>query len=115
MPGMGGNAVSMPGLALILAIFILGHAVWTADRLARLSRSDAAEPAPRDTPGPPLRITSTMTAARPGSTAQVLVARDSAISRSAQLSRPQMLAPRLAASYKIAMSITMVYMLMLMA
>ncbi len=117
MPGMSGPGVSSswPGLALILAIYILGYAVWTADRLARLSRSDAAGLVPSDTAGRPLRSTSTLTAARPGKSAQALITRESAVSQSSQLPGPQMLAPRLAACYKIAMSITMVYMLVLMA
>jgi hypothetical protein len=85
MPGMSqGTTIGNPALTLVLALFMLGYVLWTVDRLAYLSR----------TPAP--------------ATARVAAA---AFPHPAD--RP-MLAPRLAASYKIAMAITMGYMLIMM-
>lgn len=40
MPGMGGSGASAnPALTLVLALFMLGYIVWTADQLAILSRA----------------------------------------------------------------------------
>ncbi len=40
MPGMGGPGASAnPALTLVLALFMLGYIVWTADQLATLSRA----------------------------------------------------------------------------
>jgi hypothetical protein len=75
MPGMSGSASAMgilPGLAAVLALFMIGYVVWAADQLTALTRG---------------RI---IAAGKP------------------------VLAPRLAACYKIAMSLTMGYMLVLM-
>jgi hypothetical protein len=71
MPMAAGSA-GFPALAIVLALFMLGSIVWTADRMASRAR-----------PGPPA----------PGPA----------------------LAPRLAAVSTIAMSVTMGYMLVLMA
>jgi uncharacterized protein DUF5134 len=87
MPGMSqGTAIGNPALTLVLALFMLGYVLWAMDRLTHLSR----------TPAP----------AAPGATASA-----------ASYPRPAgsaVLAPRLAASYKIAMGITMGYMLITM-
>jgi hypothetical protein len=43
MPGMPGGATSAnPALAFVFALFMLGSVLWTADRLTRWSRPDAA-------------------------------------------------------------------------
>ncbi|MGB6455422.1 MAG: DUF5134 domain-containing protein [Streptosporangiaceae bacterium] len=40
MPGMGGPGTSSnPALTVVLALFMLGYVVWTADQLASLSRA----------------------------------------------------------------------------
>jgi hypothetical protein len=40
MPGMGGSGASAnPALTLVLALFMLGNILWTADQLAKLSRA----------------------------------------------------------------------------
>ncbi len=82
MPGMGGGQASAGGslaaLAVILALFMIGYVLWTADQLTALVRTTAARAG---------------AAHRPGGAA---------------------LAPRLAACYKIAMGLTMGYMLILM-
>jgi alkanesulfonate monooxygenase SsuD/methylene tetrahydromethanopterin reductase-like flavin-dependent oxidoreductase (luciferase family) len=42
MPGMGGRGFSAnPALTLVLALFMLGYIVWTADQLTTLSRARA--------------------------------------------------------------------------
>ncbi len=97
MPGMSGPATAgYPMLALLLALFMLGYILWTADQLAGLTRAGAAgtrrEPAAPAAARPPA----------PESTAH-----------GGFPSRPA-LAPRFAASYKIAMSTAMGYMLVMM-
>lgn len=80
MPGMRGSAGavgSLPGLAAVLALFMIGYVVWAADQLTALTRGRTAQAAG-------------IAAGKP------------------------VLAPRLAACYKIAMSLTMGYMLVLM-
>jgi hypothetical protein len=85
MPGMSqGATTGNPAITLVLALFMLGYVLWTVDRLAGLSRAMAA---------------ATATAA-------------AAVSM-AYGQRPA-LAPRAAACYKIAMAITMGYMLVMM-
>jgi Domain of unknown function (DUF5134) len=101
MAGMGASAgpAGFPALAVVLALFMLGYIVWTTDRLTALARPKAtvAQPGgdrdrlsvaapPRAAAGP-----------RPGD----------------QAGRPA-LAPKLAACGKLAMGITMGYMLILM-
>jgi Domain of unknown function (DUF5134) len=116
MPGMGssaGPAASFPVLAVVLALFMLGYLMWTTDRLATLARARtatanpgitrnqrpavtaAAAPGRRHPAGPP---------AEPGATA----------TRHGNPAGRPMLAPKLAACCKIAMSIAMGYMLILM-
>jgi hypothetical protein len=90
MSGMSGGSTTVagnPALALVLALFMLGYTMWTTDQLAALSRAGAE---------------GSLRAAR---------ALGSVDGRAA--SGPT-LAPRLAACYKIAMSIGMGYMLVTM-
>jgi hypothetical protein len=109
MPGMGaaaGSQQGFPALAVILALFMLGYLVWTTDRLtSRTARS-------------------TITTAAPGSggdhVAPVPADVRAPAAISASTPRPNdkdgkpALAPRLAACTKIAMSLTMGFMLILM-
>lgn len=102
MGGMGG-AARFPVLALLMALFMLGYVVWTVDRLTALVPATAGV-TPRGTtrdPGSPALAAAQ--AAAPASTA------DAAPAGACQ----PMLAPRLAACYKIAMGIAMGYMLIL--
>src|SRR6266516_3018682 len=109
----GGPATSFPALAAVLALFMVGYIVWTTDRLTTLARAktaaagtgrdqndhrSAAVPAaaPRHDAG---RAPSTSAAAQ--------------TQHRGQAGRP-VLAPKLAACGKLAMSITMGYMLILM-
>jgi hypothetical protein len=97
MPGMGRSAGAMgslPGLAAVLALFMIGYVVWAADQLTALTRGRITPAARSLAPANPGTGT---TPPRPGIAA----------------GRP-VLAPRLAACYKIAMSLTMGYMLVLM-
>jgi hypothetical protein len=111
MPGMGtsaGPAGSFPALAVLLALFMLGYIVWTTDRLSSLARAKATAAGPggtRDHRSP----AAVEAAARPHDTGSAA----SPPAREDQAGRP-VLAPRLAACGKIAMSIAMGYMLLLM-
>jgi hypothetical protein len=100
MAGMGASAASassFPVLAVVLALFMLGYIVWTTDRLAALVRARAT-PALGRTAAPPRGADGAVgTPADAGTQAGGVV-----------------LAPALAACGKLAMSITMGYMLILM-
>jgi hypothetical protein len=108
MPGMTGSApASNPALALVLALFMLGYTLWTADRLAAMSRARAAAVA---------------TSARPdrqpagvrGPGASGVAVMLTLAAAPARLVTADALAPRFAACYKIAMSVGMGYMLIAM-
>ena len=108
MPGMSqGATAGNPALTLVLALFMLGYVLWAIDRLASLSRTPTPATA-RET-----------TALRPPRAALIVPARVPAAAAPAATAYPHpagrpALAPRLAASYKIAMAITMGYMLVMM-
>jgi hypothetical protein len=88
MPGMApAGTVGNPVLTVLFALFMLGYALHAADQLAALSRARLAMAAAVPAAGP-----------APGAAALPSAA----------------LAPRLAACYKIAMAITMGYMLVTM-
>ena len=88
MPGMGqGTTIGNPALTLLLALFMLGYVLWAIDRLTHLSRTAA-----------PAIVPATAAAAGgypPAAGGAVL-------------------APRMAASYKVAMGVTMGFMLITM-
>lgn len=111
MPGMGqGTTVGNPALTLVLALFMLGYVLWAIDRLAVLSRTTAAA-----TPRPAAAVRSPLAAVTVPAAAGILG--PAAPGTTAYPRRPPgttALAPRLAACYKIAMAITMGYMLILM-
>jgi hypothetical protein len=108
MPEMSST---FPALAMVFALFMLGHIVWSADQLTSLTRTRKTSPARSTLPDPgqmPIASGSaalTCTQDAPGTSGVVAAGRPA---------RGPMLAPRLAAYYKIAMSITMGYMLILM-
>ena len=107
MPGMSqGATIGNPALTLVLALVMLGYVLWAADRLAHLPR----------TPAP-----ATARAAAAGRSSQpaqiVPIGPGAAPAAATAYPHPAgspVLAPRLAASYKIAMAITMGYMLIMM-
>ncbi len=99
MPGMAGaGPAGNPAVALVLALFMAGYIIWTADRMGGQSRARAV-PAGLYPSGD----------AKPGGS-------EPGGSRAGTLSRTAgaALAPRAAACSKIAMSIAMGYMLLTM-
>jgi Domain of unknown function (DUF5134) len=114
MPGMGGGRPAggrLLALAVVLALFMIGYVLWTADQLTSLVRATATATAARDQPRTPV------TAGAPASAAGTRAAAGEAHSPGSGhggLAGSSALAPRLAACYKIAMGITMGYMLILM-
>jgi Domain of unknown function (DUF5134) len=117
MPGMGGGRAaaggSLSALAVILALFMIGYVLWTADQLTTLARAPAVaasgaaqdRAAAPDTAAVPIDAAGMQNA--PAAAGAVLPG---------LIHRPggPALAPRLAACYKIAMGLTMGYMLILM-
>jgi hypothetical protein len=117
MAGMGastGAAASFPALAVVLAIFMIGYLAWAADQLTSLAIGRTA--------GPPRSAHPASRQATPhgASPAGVMVAKGTRPAAGAEGARPAnpagrpMLAPRLSACTKIAMSLGMGYMLILM-
>lgn len=107
MPGMSqGTTTGNPALTLVLALFMLGYLLWAIDRFAHLART----PVPATARAP--------TAGRAPQAAQImpviLAAPAPAATAYPHPAASPVLAPRLAASYKIAMAITMGYMLITM-
>jgi hypothetical protein len=121
-PGWPGRAMAMPAmgeggslsaLAVILALFMIGFVFWTADQITTLARAPAVVTAggPGDQSGNPVFAAGrSAVAGIPDATADV----GGVLSGLAHQSGGSALAPRLAACYKIAMSLTMGYMLILM-
>jgi hypothetical protein len=107
MPGMSpGTTVGNPALTLVLALFMVGYVLWAIDRLAHLSRTPAPATARVTTARYSPQATQIMPAT-PGPTAPAATAYPRPVGSA-------VLAPRLAAGYKIAMAITMGYMLITM-
>jgi hypothetical protein len=117
MPGMG---MAAPGahlsvLAVALTLFIVGYVMWLGDRLRWASPAlvEAAGPgAPDreggpDAPAPPVPTGGNGAA---GAAVAVMASPALGVARTCQTA----LAPRSAAGYKIAMAVTMCYMLILM-
>ena len=116
MAGLGastGAAGSFPALAVVLAIFMIGYLAWAADQLTSLASGRTVR-TPRTAPDP---------ASRPAtrhSASTVMVAEAAYLTASAEGARAAhpagrpMLAPRLSACTKIAISLGMGYMLILM-
>jgi hypothetical protein len=111
MPGMPGGRPAADGslwaLAVILALFMIGYVLWTADQLTALVRAPATA-----TSGPVRDQPST---GRPADVAGSTDAVGAAVLQRVSHQRAALvLSPRLAACYKIAMGIAMGYMLILM-
>ncbi len=115
MSGMGGGRAAGGGslwaLAVILALFMIGYVLWTADQLTALVRAPAAvTPRPvRDQAG-----TRAGTGGPGGAAGTKDAAAAAVLRRLSHQPGTLALAPRLAACYKIAMGIAMGYMLILM-
>ena len=120
MPGMSGPASAngfLPALAIILALYMAGYVLWTTDRLVSLTRATSVMPARSQAQGRTL-VPVTSGAPPAASLHDPLDSADpsgtSSGTRHGHHADWPMLAPRLAACYKIVMGITMGYMLIMM-
>jgi hypothetical protein len=115
MAGMGGGRPAAGGsllaLAVILALFMIGYVLWTADQLTAPRRATpvAASGAARGQRRTPVTVSAPASAE---GTRDAAV--DAAPPGEGHRAGGPVLAPRLAACSKIAMSISMGYMLILM-
>jgi len=115
MPGMSGSAAvaSFPALAAVLALFMLGYVLWATDQLASLARARTARSPAWDHPRIPI-TPGALAVAGPAGTARPPAASGAAGSWHGHPAHGPVLAPRLAACYKIMMGLTMGYMLVMM-
>jgi Domain of unknown function (DUF5134) len=100
MPGMSVPAAANPAVALLLALFMLGYIVWTADQVTARSRASALTISERNA----------VTSDGPGKGGALALGPAEGPANLTAV----VLAPRLAACYKIGMSIAMGYMLIAM-
>lgn len=118
MPGMGGSAAggaSLPALAVVLALFMVGYVVWAADQLTSLARSSpAGRPRGTSDPAPYPAFSAALAGSGSEGSAGTQVTSNAVRAAQPQPAAGSMLAPRLAACSKIAMGLVMGYMLILM-
>jgi hypothetical protein len=120
MPGMSGPASAsgfLPALAIILALYMAGYVLWTTDRLLSLTRATSVMPARSRAQARTLMLVNSGTPPAASPHDQLHSADPSGTSSGTRLGyHPDwpVLAPRLAAGYKIVMGITMGYMLIMM-
>ena len=115
MPGMStsaGASAGFPALSVVLALFMLGYLMWNTDRLASLTRATPRSAAPARSPHQ-RALVAVPAAGRSASTAST-TSQEASIQPPQLDTRQPLMAPKLAACAKIAMSITMAYMLILM-
>ena len=117
MPGMGTSPSAtegFPALAVVLALFMLGYVMWATDQLASLARARTSTQA--RTGATQQRVL--VTAPAGGHAATTVGAPEApaaaSMRRPGPAARQALLAPGLAAFGKIAMGVTMGYMLILM-
>jgi hypothetical protein len=113
MPGMSAGSPGFPALAVVLALFMFGYIVWTTDRLtSRAARPGATTATAATTAGPG---GGTGDHRSPAVAVPAARTEDAAVAPGPGnwAARPA-LAPKLAACAKIAMGITMGYMLISM-
>jgi len=121
-----GGTARLPALTLVLALAILGHVIWTTDRMTSLAPAGGAGPripvhvpaGPAANPAGPGRGTNGPAAGastEPSASASTEPAAGASapVPASLRASRPP-ISPRLAACCEIAMGVTMGYMLVLM-
>jgi Domain of unknown function (DUF5134) len=116
MAGMGasaGPAGSFPALAVVLALSMLGYLVWTTDRLTSLARAKPTAANPGQNRHHQSPVGTGVTAASHDAAGAPSTGGAATAPRLVQAGGP-VLAPKLAACGKIAMSLTMGYMLILM-
>ncbi len=113
MPGMGtspSTPAGFPALAVVLALFMLGYIMWTTDQLASLARARTTTPRQAGALQHQAMVT-----VPSGSMVRAADTPDAAAKPEQVAAASQaLLAPKLAAFGKIAMGITMGYMLILM-
>ena len=113
MAASAGPAGSFPAFAVVLALFMLGYIVWTTDRLTSLARARTATVSlgrDRDSPSP----AAVLTAVPPHGAGDAPGTPAAAGTRDGDQAGRPVLAPGFAGCGKLAMSITMGYMLILM-
>ena len=110
--GTSASTIHSPGLALPLAVALLGYVIWTTDRLTALPAVAALASAPSTSAArTSARLTSTgLTSTGPTSTGPTSIGLTGGADRRPGPGRPPM-SPRLAACCEIAMGVTMGYML----
>ena len=115
MPGMGtspGTSAAFPALAVVLALFMLGYVMWATDQLASLARAKITTTIPARIPEQ-RALAAVSSAAVPPAPPEQLTHQISPRRQQRSASRT-LLTPKLAVFGKIAMGITMGYMLILM-
>jgi uncharacterized protein DUF5134 len=127
MAGMDGGSglVRFPAVAVVFALFMVGYAIWLGDRFVSLSRPAAAATAPEAAMSPAMTPvvpgfagaagTRVPAAGRPGGAGDEHAGPAGGPAPASQARRGSpVLAPRAAVCYKIAMAVTMAYMLITM-
>lgn len=120
MPGMSGPASAsgfLPALAIVLALYMVGYVLWTTDRLLSLRRAPSVMAARSQAQGRTLMLVNSGTPPAASPYDQLHSTDPAGTSSSTLPGHPAdwpVLAPRLAAGYKIVMGITMGYMLIMM-
>ena len=116
MPGMGtspGTSAAFPALAVVLALFMLGYVMWATDQLASLARAKITTTIPARIPEQ-RALAAVPSGGRAASTAGTADTPHTAAAQQQGSASRTLLTPKLAAFGKIAMGITMGYMLILM-
>ncbi|MCQ4081060.1 DUF5134 domain-containing protein [Streptomyces sp. RB6PN25] len=120
MPGMGATAgtglARFPALALLLAVFMVGYVVWLGDRLTLVSPASTGRAARSadENPAGSSGDLGWITRANARTAARGTAGCGTQPTGHTSASGRTILAPRAAACYKIAMGITMGYMLVTM-
>ena len=116
MPGMGtspGTSAAFPALAVVLVLFMLGYVMWATDQLASLARAKITTTIPARIPEQ-RALAAVPSGGRAASTAGTADTPHTAAAQQQDSASRTLLTPKLAALGKIAMGITMGYMLILM-
>lgn len=117
MPGMGSSASTLagfPALAVVLALFMLGYVMWTTDQLASLARARTSTQAHTGATQQRALVTAPAGGRAAATVGGPEAAAATGMPRPGPAASQARLAPGLAAFGKIAMGVTMGYMLILM-
>ena len=117
MPGMGTSSSAtegFPALAVVLALFMLGYIMWTTDQLTSLARAKTSVQGQAEAMQHRALVT-VPAGVQAAATAGAVDTSDAAeMPRPIPAASQALLAPKIAAFGKIAMGLTMGYMLILM-